>query len=325
MTTISRHRPGYVPGPAFLLLMLLGLFILCLPASALAADPVTVSAKADPVEVTVGDPVTYTVSAVYEEGYHVEFASAGLNLTQFEIRDLEERGPNKLENGRMEETREYTVAIYETGEFEIKPARITYWKREDEKDILETDSLKITVKSVMGEESKDIQDIKDPVSVRPAFLKFIALGAAALLLLALATFLLAGFLRRARLRRELQPERPARREPPHITALRKLGEIDQKNLPGKGETKQFYIEVSEVIREYIWERFGVPTMERTTHEIMSDLRAGVMHGEQVDFLHGFLQDADMVKFAKYRPDAPVCAEDMKRARNIIEKTMEKAA
>ena len=80
-----------------------------------------------------------------------------------------------------------------------------------------------------------------------------------------------------------------------------------------------------MIRWYITARYGVTTLERTTDEIMSDLVRLNLQRAATDEFASFLHGADMVKFAKLRPDAETCGEDMARARKIIESNVEKAA
>lgn len=302
--------------------------ILCFssfPASAQEDVPVTLTAVVDKNKVTIGDPITYTVRAIYDNGYHIEMKKAGSNLGEFEIKDFTKHPAEKLTDGRFQEVFEFVIAVYDIGSYEIPPTTVTYWKSEDEKDDLQTDKIKIEVASVQGEDAKDIQDIKPPLSVRPNFIRYILLGLAALALLVGAIILLVKILRKRKEAAKSGFIIPARREPPHVTALRKLSEIEAAGLPQKGEIKLYYIEISEVVRQYIGERFGIFTMERTSDEILRDLRTKNIQRDHMDMTSSFLIDSDMVKFAKYRPNIPICKDDMARAIKIIENTMEAAA
>lgn len=287
--------------------------------------PVKITAAADKTKVTIGDPITYTVKATYESGYSVEIKKPGSNLGEFEIKDYTKNPPVKLQDGGFEETFEFVIAVYDTGSYDIPPTTVTYWKTEEEKDDLETDKITVEVVSVQGENAKDIQDIKAPLDVRPNFLKYIlpALG-----ILALAGAAITGLALLIKRKKDSTGEGfilPVRRDPPHVVALKKLSEIEAAGLPQKGEIKLYYIEISETVRQYVGERFKVVTMEKTTDEILRDMRSKNVAGEHMDMMSAFLFDSDMVKFAKYRPGVTACKDDMTRARKIVEATMEETA
>lgn len=287
--------------------------------------PVKLTAAADKTKVTIGDPITYTVKATYENGYSIEIKKPGSNLGAFEIKDYTKSAPVKLQDGSFEESFEFVIATYDTGSYDIPPTTVTYWKTEDEKEDLETEKITIEVASVQGENAKDIQDIKPPLSVKPNFLKYIL---PALVILALVAGAITGLVILFKRRTNTGDDDfiiPARRYPPHVTALKKLAEIEAAGLPQKGEIKLYYIEISEAVRQYIGERFKVVTMEKTTDEILRDMRSKNIAGDHMDMISAFLLDSDMVKFAKYRPGVPVCKDDMIRARKIVENTMEETA
>lgn len=307
-----------------LIALIVALLLLPFPAAA-QQEPVRLNAEVDKDTITIADPITYTVSVVYEDGYHVEFMNPGTNLGEFEIRDFHKDGPVELENGRLEIVHEYKIAVYDTGEFTIPPFSIAYWKREDEKDTLETKEIKINVKSIQSGEAKDIRDIKPPLEVKPSFTKHIIAGAGGLLLL---TALIAGIVLLVKRRRRIRvegPPPPRKVDPPHVIAIRELDQLDALDLPAEGKIKEYYIAISEIIRKYIRGRYGVVTLERTTDEIMSDLLGANLGRDHIDPIGSFLRDADMVKFAKFRPGRETCADDMQRARNLVETTKEAQA
>ena len=70
----------------------------------------------------------------------------------------------------------------------------------------------------------------------------------------------------------------------------------------KGETKEFYSLLADNLRRFLHIALAVETMERTTDEIVSDLRThpsvdpGALRNAE-----DFLRAADLVKFAKYAP------------------------
>jgi hypothetical protein len=89
--------------------------------------------------------------------------------------------------------------------------------------------------------------------------------------------------------------------PPHIRAIRKLDAIKTEKLWQMGRTKEYHSEITDTLRKYIEERFGIGAMEMTSGEILTDIKK---YGGGTDSVYGNLKQililADFVKFAKYR-------------------------
>ena len=62
--------------------------------------------------------------------------------------------------------------------------------------------------------------------------------------------------------------KPDPKDPPHIVALRSLDRIRGEKLWQKGNQKQYYTEITDTLRVYIEQRFGIKTIERTSNEIL---------------------------------------------------------
>ena len=86
-----------------------------------------------------------------------------------------------------------------------------------------------------------------------------------------------------------------RRMSPIERAWAELGRLLQRGLPGRGRYKDFYVELTMVVRRYVQRRYGVRAPHLTTEEFLSQFRdAG---GGRRDLLARFLESADLVKFA----------------------------
>ncbi len=91
--------------------------------------------------------------------------------------------------------------------------------------------------------------------------------------------------------------------PAHISALDKLEKLKQKQLHKQKELKQFYTEMSNIIRTYIEERFKIPALEQVTSEIINDFnKTEFANNDMNNKLRELLSLSDMVKFAKNEPD-----------------------
>lgn len=105
--------------------------------------------------------------------------------------------------------------------------------------------------------------------------------------------------------------------PPHERARRKLEEA----LSLYEQPKPFCTLVSDAVRLYLEERFGLRAPERTTDEFLNDLkRSAALLDPQKESLTEFLSACDMVKFAKYEPQRPELEALYKSALHLIEET-----
>ena len=90
--------------------------------------------------------------------------------------------------------------------------------------------------------------------------------------------------------------------PPHILAFKELKTIREQKLWQQGRFKEYYTEVTDILRRYITARYDEPTMEKTSSEILEILRNVEPGNKEVnDLLKQILHLSDFVKFAKLRP------------------------
>ena len=88
--------------------------------------------------------------------------------------------------------------------------------------------------------------------------------------------------------------------PPHEQALQEIDRIKTEKSWQKGDPKGYYTDLTDVIRVYIYGRFGFNAMERTSSEIIDYLK-DTKDKDGLEDLKLLFQTADLVKFAKYAP------------------------
>lgn len=185
-----------------------------------------------------------------------------------------------------------------------------------------TDSLLINVATVEIDTTKikkyPIKSIKSEPYVFDDFKMYIYLLLAAL---AIIGFWIYYFVIR---KRKVQEEKPLYKMlPPFEEAIYKLNELDSKLLWQNNHVKEYYSELTEIVRNYIERELQVPALEKTTDEIIEMLRdfqnANTINTskETIKKLKELLQEADLVKFAKSKPMSIEIEEDRKDAQEII--------
>lgn len=110
------------------------------------------------------------------------------------------------------------------------------------------------------------------------------------------------------------------RLPADEEALLALNQLTDKQLWQKGYTKDYHSELTDILRVYIERRYHVRAMERTTRQILTDLRMAGVPGDAYNRLKATLQLADVVKFAKFIPEAEEHTAAMDNALYFVEQT-----
>jgi hypothetical protein len=89
--------------------------------------------------------------------------------------------------------------------------------------------------------------------------------------------------------------------PPYELAIRELDCIKQQKLWQQGRSKEYYTQVTNTLRKYIVNRFGVNAMEMTSSEILTIIHRENEADSAYENLKQIFQLADFVKFAKLNP------------------------
>ncbi len=102
--------------------------------------------------------------------------------------------------------------------------------------------------------------------------------------------------------------------------------MEKKDYIRKGKTKAYYIELSDIMRRYLENRFNIRAPEMTTEEFLIKVKEdSVLSLEHKGLLRDFLLNCDLVKFAKYQPAEQEAGLSFASAKKLIDQTKEEAA
>lgn len=80
-----------------------------------------------------------------------------------------------------------------------------------------------------------------------------------------------------------------------------LDRLLKKGLPGRGRYKDFYVELTMVVRRYVQRKYGIKAPHLTTEEFLREVSSGKSQvsglTSNAESLRRFLESADLVKFA----------------------------
>ena len=88
--------------------------------------------------------------------------------------------------------------------------------------------------------------------------------------------------------------------PPHQLAMQKIDQIKSEKVWQKGHTKEYYTQLTDVLRLYIKKRFGFNAQEMTSDEIINRWFE-IKDKDAFKDLCELFRTADLVKFAKHNP------------------------
>lgn len=87
---------------------------------------------------------------------------------------------------------------------------------------------------------------------------------------------------------------------PWEEALNALTGLKAKKLWEQGMEKEYFTDLTDILRVYLFKRFGINAMEMTSRQIMEKIHESDFRDKK-DYVNQILKVADFVKFAKVRP------------------------
>jgi hypothetical protein len=280
------------------------LFVLLILPLSLKGQEVTVSAAFDTTKIFIGDQTGFSVAIEQPAGIRLLIPVFKDTLTKnIEILNGPVVDTLKTDDNRIRITEKYLVTSFDSGFYNIDPV---YAEISDSKglkrfysdySILEVVRVRLTPPDTASK----IFDITSPYKAPLTLGELLPWILVILLAAALIWFLIRIVRKLKKARKEVLI--PAIIEPAHIIAFRDLENLKSEKLWQSGETKKYYTRLTEIIRQYLENRFMVYSLEMTTSETLEALvRTGFKKDESYNKLRSVLTGADLVKFAKYKPD-----------------------
>lgn len=289
--------------------------LLVLPA--LAAPPaLEVKTEVDKTKVEVGQPVRLTIDLLVPPSVELATTPADkLTFAPFEVRDAARTIlPNEGDRQKIRYT--FKLAPYEEGKLKVPPASFPY-KSGDASQVATSKEVSVEVvrvPSAKDDKQGEIRDLKRAEASPVPPILYLA-GAVALVFALLALRALVNRLRRGRTL-TVVAEPPL---PPFEHALRELARLERERLPEQDRHEEYYDRLTATVRTYLSWRYGVPMLERTSSEILSDVRRHeILPAEQFTELKRILEEGDLVKFARFDPKSDTCDARLSAARQLLE-------
>ncbi len=259
---------------------------------------VTATARALPPKAKIGDEIRLVIQVERPKKLTLRLPSEKSDVRPFEIKKVEKLPGISGTRNRPRETFVVTLTAFELGDLNIPSVAIPYRDASGKEGGVRTEPVPVKIVSVGKKptDKDDIRPIKGPVSTPLARLRTLVLS---LFALALLGFLGWRLYRRGR-RAAVDPETL---KPPHERALLELERLHAKKFLDHNKVKEFYSELSDILRRYLERRFGIETFELTTSGALARLKEKVEPSVTQD-AGELLETSDLVKFAKHIPERP---------------------
>lgn len=280
----------------------------------------SVSAHTDTDAISVGDRLTLTIAVRHAPGQEVAWPAPADTLGPFEVLGTRAGEPEVSDNDLQTSTQHYVLTAFELGELQIPALDVAVSDSAGaEPEILLTEPISVVVESVGVDESGDIRTVKAPLQIPRNWLLLIPW------LLLIGALVGVGYWLYRRYRAREKPSQPSAElrepaRPAHEVAYEALDRLEEKRLLERGEIKQFFIEVSEILRAYLEARYPIDALEMTSYEVLRELERVGLEPAVYDLFPPFFDRADLVKFAKHRPDMSACREMIPMARRLVDGT-----
>lgn len=270
-----------------------------------------VSATIDSTSIKIGEQITYRIQVETDTTNLVVFPE-GQSFMPLEMIESYKTDTVK-QNDKYNLIKRYGLTQFDSGVYTIPPQKIVIGNK-----TLLTDSLRVEVRNILVDSTKQgLYDIKPIIEVEKSPSQWWKYMLYTLLVLGIVAGLIYWFLWR---KKPLSEEEQIALLPPYDRAKLALKKLEESDYLKQDALKEYYSELTQIVRKYLDEKVYDHSMESTTDQLISRLRL-LKEGNQIDLskdtiknIESILKRADLVKFAKSKPDIGLAELD----RNTID-------
>lgn len=279
---------------------------------------IEIQTSVDKAEIYVGDLIKYKITIIYDSIYQLVPPPLGANLGIFDVKDYQTDITSRMDDGRLKSENYFILSTFTTGDYVIPPFPVIFNLPDNTRKALLSEQVPIRVLSLLSSDadSLDIKALKPQLShtaeVFQKEKKYLYFWIAGILsLIGLIIFLIwRNYFKKKDT--EFIDLRPA-----WEIALEKLALLKQKNYLNEEQFKEYYIELSEIIRSFYEKLYDINVLDMTSEEFLLALKEINLPDGIHERTKKFLNQADLVKFAKYIPDLERANSDYEEIYEMI--------
>ena len=273
-----------------------------------------VSSYVDTTSIRIGEQITYKINVKADSLEDIDFPKAK-DFAPFELINEFKVDTNYL-NKKFIISKKFALTYFDSGAYYIPSQKLTLLNKE-----VKLDSFKITINPVKIDTTKQgLYDIK-PIMKSNTQIDFIFLGYILIFIAVICAVLyfkkqIFSFFSIQKLKVEYLT--------PYEKAVIELTKIKKLNYLSDVDIKMYYSDLTFVLRNFIEEKIIKNALESTTKELIQKLSL-LKTSKKLNFSNSTLKNiedvfsrADLVKFAKYEPDAQSASIDLETLSKELE-------
>ena len=267
-----------------------------------------VKTSVDSTSIKIGEQITYKIELEVDTT-RVAIFPEGQSFVPLEMIESYAIDTTK-KDAKYNLIKKYGLTQFDSGTYTIPRQKIIIGDK-----ILFSDSLNVEVKNIVVDTTKQkLYDIKSIMTVEKSVGNWWKYLLIALAIIGLVSFLLYWFIWH---KKPLSEDEKIALLPPYDRAKLALKTLDNSDYLQNEELKEYYSELTFIIRKYLDEKVYDRALESTTDELVNRLNL-LKEGNQIDLskddirnIETILKRADLVKFAKSAPDVALAEIDRK--------------
>ena len=265
-------------------------------------------------QLSIGDvvQVKLTVRHPADAQLRVPSPEQGKNIVVRDLQTTSTPGDDEI----AETVQQYALTSFRPGSHVIWTQQAACVRSDDSILTADIPDSRLEVISVLSGSENRLQDIKG-LAQWPSDHRIWLFALLALLLLAGGG--LFWFFRRKRQQPAAPVAIPIR--PPDVIALEALEQLLAKGLIEAHEVEPYYVELSSITRAYLENRFQLRAPEQTTEEFIYEaVHSRLLDATQQQVLRAFLEQCDLVKFARFEPQEQDMLNAYDAAKHFVTET-----
>lgn len=296
------------------------IFILCATVSINAQ--IKVESKLDSTNILIGEQVKYHVNVVAPLNSHITFpTNETMNAMSSAIEVLAmDDDTVGIGNGLNMYTRTYNLTSWESGKYDIPSLKLKINGKNYTTNKIPFEVKTIEVDTTNMENIRPAEDVQDnPFSWSDWYLPVLL----SILAVILCIFIYYLFIRLSSGKSVISKIIFVKKQSPYQKAMNMIEQIKQEQLAHSDDQKVYYTRLTDVLRNYLEDRFCINAKEMTSNDIISRLHKEEL--SDINELKEVFETADLVKFAKYSVQANINDMNLANVAKFIDATKQENA
>ena len=271
------------------------------------------SAKADAKQIMVGDQVRLFIEVQNNPSEsRLQWAVIPDSFNNLEV--VEKGKIDTLKSGdRVTYKQRLLITGFDSGVFKIPAFVFPVIPNNGTPYTVQTDSFDLLVQTVAVDTTKAFKGIKGIIQVKSSWLDYLLYIIGGIVFLVLVIYVIIYFLRN----KKAAPKPQGPQETLQQYTLRMLLRLENEQLWQKNRVKEYYVALTDILRNYIEARFQTPALELTTDELLDKAQLNKELQPYYDLLAQILHTADLAKFAKAQPTPMEHTDVMEKAKQFV--------